>query len=147
MTWIIFNIYAGTQIAIRQHGKLVSCGVDQTNSQKTGTVVLLRSCAVLDLSWMRMVRRVQDGGEQTGSLLAETRLVPNPRPRRNRDRDPSLSRRFNGRKMVVKKPQASRRSIHQAVAPKLEGLDPPPPRQNPAQVRLRPNGCECSCKL
>ncbi|CAN0067936.1 unnamed protein product [Pylaiella littoralis] len=37
---------------------------------------------------------------------------------------------FNGRKMVVKKPQASRRSIHQAVAPKLEGLDPPPPRQS-----------------
>ncbi|CAM9282967.1 unnamed protein product, partial [Laminaria digitata] len=35
---------------------------------------------------------------------------------------------FNGRKMVVKKPAGSRRSIHQAVAPKLEGLGPPPPR-------------------
>ncbi|CAM9754180.1 unnamed protein product [Ectocarpus sp. 12 AP-2014] len=40
---------------------------------------------------------------------------------------------FNGRKMVVKKPQASRRSIHQAVAPKLEGLDLPPPRKNATQ--------------
>lgn len=37
--------------------------------------------------------------------------------------------------MVVKKPQASRRSIHQAVAPKLEGLGPVPPRQSAAQVR------------
>ncbi|CAM9950780.1 unnamed protein product, partial [Hapterophycus canaliculatus] len=44
---------------------------------------------------------------------------------------------FNGRKMAVKKPQASRRSIHQAVAPKLEGLGPPPPRQNAVQSPKR----------
>lgn len=47
-----------------------------------------------------------------------------------------FSFRFNGRKMVVKKPAGSRRSIHQAVAPKLEGLGPPPPRTITMQVRL-----------
>ena len=47
--------------------------------------------------------------------------------------------RFNGRKMVVKKPAGSRRSIHQAVAPKLEGLGPPPPRTVTMQVCLLEN--------
>lgn len=45
--------------------------------------------------------------------------------------------------MVVKKPQASRRSIHQAVAPKLEGLDPPPPRQSTTKVCRLVQFCFC----
>eukprot|EP00752_Nemacystus_decipiens_P010965 g9745.t2 len=54
---------------------------------------------------------------------------------------------FNGRKMVVKKPQASRRSIHQAVAPKLEGLGPPPPSQSATQSpkRVMPSHGDTDC--
>ncbi|CAM9859795.1 unnamed protein product [Ascophyllum nodosum] len=48
---------------------------------------------------------------------------------------------FNGRKMQVKKPAASRRSIHQAVAPKLENLGPPPSRKTPTKSAVYVEGC------
>lgn len=43
-------------------------------------------------------------------------------------------RLHTGRKIQVKKPAGSRRSIHQPVAPKLEALGPPPSRKHASKV-------------